>query len=593
MGYHDVPHDALPNDGLIYELYWAGLLLNPRPSDETFRVGTWFREVDSIGNPLSDRYFIQVVESTGSIPKLVTGSFWKNRRITRLRNLPPTRGIVDLEIIAPDRWTAVRAGGEVPVGPGSSRIATWIERSDLRLAIPLSRDHVVPGYQGMVVPAKTVAGEEVIFPCYELFRSFSGATSELALALLLNRWETAHQKLVTSAVVSDDGGVPSLHLELREDVSPGSVPTIAWLYLDSVAREAVDLAHGELIRQRRDRWIVAFPPYRNCVFRIRARVRRLPSRGALLVEQIIGAQCPLMLENLTYSYPNATTFTPDGDHSGTSPEDPRRTTRRTPGSVGRPADRKSSRLVADLPSVSCRLFGLPVPVQKVKAPRVLPAGTRFVEATDEVPVTVSVGAPGAQGKLPGARYTPNEETEILDRFQAVFDLATALVEDGHFEHVREYPIVRPFPPDLPTYCEFDADLSASPRPWTVLRTPNARPRLALVLEIKVDDRLVYWIDIEPIPRQYRAVAVEMTAGGALDAGVAEYVLSVAAKTQGVWPKSFCRASATILAVDAVHTNVGGSLAPSVMLNAIERLIVQRSQREKTQGEQTELSPPST
>jgi hypothetical protein len=113
-----------------------------------------------------------------------------------------------------------------------------------------------------------------------------------------------------------------------------------------------------------------------------------------------------------------------------------------------------------------------------------------------------------------------------------------------------------------------------------------------LLEIKVGDRLVYWFDIEPIPRQYRAVAVEMTAGGGLDAGVAEYVLSVAATTQGVWPKSFCKASATILAVDAVHTNVGGSLAPSVMLNAIERLIVQRSQREKAQGDQSELSPPT-
>lgn len=593
MSHHDVPHESLPNDGLIYELYWAGRILNPRPSDRTFRVGTWFREVDSLGNPIPGRHFLQAIESTGSIPKFVIGSFWKNRRTIQLSDFPKGRDTVDLEIVAPDDWTAVRAGGEIPGHVGEWRRPNWIERSDLRLAMEISPNQFVRGYDGMVVPARTVDGKEIIFPCYELFRSFSGATSELATTLLLNRWESAQHRLITSGEFFSDRDAPSLHLELKEHVPPGSVPVIALLYMNRVAREALDRAHGDLIRQRQDRWIVAYPPYRNCVFRIRARVRKLYSRGALLIEQIIGAQCPLVLESLTYSYQNTPTFEPEVDLPEVNQQDQQRNTRHTPGGVGRAADRKNTRLVADLSSVACRFLGLPVPIQKAKAPRVLAAGKKVVEATDDAPITVSVGEPSEQGKHSGARYTSNEETEILNRFQSLFDLATALVSTSHFECVREYPIVRPFPPDLPTYCEFKADISASPKPWTVLRTPNARPRLALVLEIKVDDRLVYWFDIEPVPRQYRAVAVEMIAGGSLEAGVAEYVLSVAANTKGVWPKSFGKDSETILAVDAFHTNVGGTLAPSVMLNAVERLRMQRLQREQGQFNQAEHARPQS
>jgi hypothetical protein len=196
----------------------------------------------------------------------------------------------------------------------------------------------------------------------------------------------------------------------------------------------------------------------------------------------------------------------------------------------------------------------------------------------EAAVTVSVGEPGRGPRNSGARFTPWEEMDIRDRFQAVFDLANALVANGNIDSVREYPIVRPSPEGCPIYCAFNADLVSQERQWTVVRTPDARARVALVLEIVIGERMIYWFEIEPIPRHYRAVAVEMTAGGIMDSGTLDHILTVAAKQSGVWPKTFCKASDTLLAVDAVHTNIGGELAPSVMLNAFMRLAHQRTAR---------------
>ena len=111
----------------------------------------------------------------------------------------------------------------------------------------------------------------------------------------------------------------------------------------------------------------------------------------------------------------------------------------------------------------------------------------------------------------------------------------------------------------------------------MVREPLRRPRLALVLEIAVRQRLIYWIETEMVKEKgHRALAVEMVSGDSLDEGILETLLDTCAAAEGVWPDPLPFGAGTILSARARHTFVDGKLSWNVMLLAFARLERERA-----------------
>lgn len=87
------------------------------------------------------------------------------------------------------------------------------------------------------------------------------------------------------------------------------------------------------------------------------------------------------------------------------------------------------------------------------------------------------------------------------------------------------------------------------------------PRNALVLELTVGQRLVYWIETETIGERehYCSLAVEMANGGLLDEGVLEALLDGCSIAKGVWLDPLPYGAGTILSTRARNTVINGQL----------------------------------
>jgi len=189
--------------------------------------------------------------------------------------------------------------------------------------------------------------------------------------------------------------------------------------------------------------------------------------------------------------------------------------------------------------------------------------------------------------MSAAQYTPEEENRIEDRFAAIYTLIDELIGSGHIEEVREYPLVRPAPPGAPHYCEFPARGL-----WTVIRRPVFRPRLALVLEIKVEQRLIYWIETETIGKEsYRSLAIETRDSSPLDEGTLETLLDLCALHEGRWPEKLPFGKGQIFSTRPTHKNDDGVLYPSVMLLHFQRLYIARHRAAESLAESATLALP--
>lgn len=107
----------------------------------------------------------------------------------------------------------------------------------------------------------------------------------------------------------------------------------------------------------------------------------------------------------------------------------------------------------------------------------------------------------------------------------------------------------------------------------MVRAPLRRPRLALVLELAVGHRLVYWIETETVGvnEYYCSLAVEMVDGSSLDEGMLEALLDTCSASKGIWPDPLPFGAGTIVSARARHTYVGKKLSWNVMMLAFARL----------------------
>jgi len=565
-------HEPFPEDDRLYRIYWGGQLLLPKAGQATRQIRFWLKEIDEHGLDLAGGKIVQVTESVGSIPRLTIGSVWRNRIAARPKH-SVARPIHALEITAPSSWNVVRAGDYIPEDSNNTHSShTWINRSDLPLIFDTAVGRKVRGLDAQVVSARTTSGQEIILPSYEIFRAFFAGTSDLAHALLSKTWDAAEKDFIAGSNRDEQKGEIEWHIDLAPRIPPSAVPYIGWLHFDAAARQAANHIYSELVNQSGTCWLSAMPPIVGKTFRINAHVIPLHSRNALLVTQILSVEFPIDVSSLSYSIPTKPALsevTVEGGNeipiSGAS--------KGAPTTLSTPIDRKATKHYFSLPSSPVKFLGLPSATKLTKEERNSHTERFKRTSARPSPLVVSVGAAGTGQTRPAAQLTPAEAKQIEDRFQAIRDLIADLQADGLVSDVIDYPIVRPAPVDIPTYCRFPHSNSTKPWPWTMVQTPTLRERLALVLQISIGDRLIYWIETEAAKKSecYCSLAVEMVDGSSLDEGTLETLLDVCAEGKGVWPKLMSFGQGTLLTAKARHTREGAALAPSVMLNRFVEL----------------------
>jgi len=564
----DPQQDTFPEDARLYRVFWAGELAPPEPGHSTKRFHLWLKEVDEYGKTVMGGQVLQVTESVGSIPRLPLQSYWRNGRHSRPKYSDSTR-IEFLDIVAPESLNGtVRAGDEI----NDSSHHTWINPSDIRLLFSTSDGRRVRGLDAQVISARTLSGQEVIFPCYEIFRAFFAGTTDLAHALLDHTWDAAEKDFIIGSNHHKDSDGEHWHIDLSSGVPHSAVPYLSLLHFDETYRKAANRIYAHTVNQMRSKWITAMSPIVGQTFRIRAKVVPLRSRNALLVTQISGVQFSTQVASLSYSI--AKREIPVGmPAQGQEVKPPVESVAvGKPASVSKPVDRSPTKRYFQLPSMSVKFPGLPVPKRFAREERMIPLPVSGPSQVTQVPRSVSVGTPGSRPAPSGGQFTPEEERRIEDGFQEILELVEELMANNKIDDVKEYPLVRPVPEGAPSYCEFPYSDDVKPWPWSMVRGPLRRPRLALVLELSVGERLIYWIETETSKDEnYCSLAVEMADGSSLDEGVLETLLDICSEAKGIWPDPLPFGEGSIFSVRARHSRVDGKLTWNVMLLAFARL----------------------
>jgi hypothetical protein len=562
---------TFPRDDRLYELYWGGELIQPRPGHVTDRVHLWLVESDDAGENLAHGQIVQITESVGSIPRLPANSYWRNGRYRR-PPLMPIPELVHLEIVAPDQWTVVRAGDQIQEDSGFHH--TWINPSDKRLYFQTSAGRNVWGHNAKVVVARTTSGQEVVLPCYEIFRAFYAGTSDLSRALIGNTWNAIEKKYIvgSNSLKTPIGDI--WHLDLAPGVAHSAVPYLCWMHFDQTCRSAANFIFPSTINQQRGIWISAIPPFVGTTFKITAHVEPLKSRGGYLVNRIVAVHFPLPVASLSYSIarrdiPVVDNSNPEVQHVS----DPTQPVQHgNPQTVSQAGDGRQTQRFFSLPSISVKFGGLPRATRSARTERIVHVKKRHVDRIKSNTLEVSVGDGSHQPSPPKAQFTPEEERLIEDKFEEILSLVQDLIDDGDITSVNLYPVVDPAPDGEPTYCRFPYSDIQRPWPWSMVKVPYMRQRLALVLELEVADRLIYWIETETIKKEsYRSLAIEMLDGGVLDEESLEALLGICSLNEGIWPDPVGYGEGIFCAVGVRHTRIDGVLARSVFIDSFARL----------------------
>lgn len=578
---------SFPENDKLYRIFWGGEILAPEAHSLTPRVRLWLKEIDEDGKEIPDGKIVQISESVGAIPRLAIGSHWRNGKVTWPDNLDPPEART-LVISPVERWEPIRAGDPDPgysEHPATGRHRSVICPEDLRLSFRTSHGRLVHGENALVVVAKGEDGENIVIPSYEIFRALLANWSELSLALVSNKWDAVESRFVLSRTASATEEGIDLHLDLQMRASSTTKMCLAMYCFLEDARRAANHVHPALVRQDSDTmfpWISAFPPLSNRPFRLRAYAIPLPSRSGLLVNQIVGFDPMLDIGDITCTVPKDRITITEESGEGADQDGPPRTitvARSSDIEVSEPRDARPGNRNVLLPSMSVKWSGLPIPrtvsrtVQTVILPPAKPGAT-IISPPVKV---VSVGETGTRkGAKPGS-FSPEEERSIADRFEDIRELIEFLRTEKKIVNAEEYPLVRPSPADFPSYCEFPEIVDNEPCKWAIIRWPIERPRLAMVLEIELPERTVYWIETESVAGRdkHRSLALEVLSGDSLDEATLAALLDTCARGKGVWPDELRFGDGTIIYERARHNYVGKRLNASTMLTPFGRLKAQK------------------
>jgi hypothetical protein len=535
--------------------------------------------VDGNGKLLRNPIYRQVVESVGSIPNIVLGSYWKKGQRVEPKHDYFTRE-QEIEIVAPAVWVVVKAGEHITTADPARNSAThaWINPSDYPLIFHIDTNERILGLNGRVVSVETTGGQEIIFPCYEIFRAFFGNASDLAHAFLSKTWDRIDTEAIQSGSESDSPDGKHWQIDLSDNGSTSLVNSYAWFHFDANARRAANKIYSSIVQQgsnSRPGWIQAEPPIVGQTLKMKVRVRDLPSRNALLVTQIIDFEFPHKISSFKVTTPIQDV--PGDKKETTEHPDPGRYDRstKTASSVSGPSDSTNTKSYVALRSVTVNMLGMPAPVFEARERKHVPQHGEKKSKGEEDKTEVSVGESNSGKRRPKGKFDPGEEQAVKDRFSALIELLEGLKRSEDIIDARPYPLVRPVPPESPMYCEFptSGDYGTDYR-WANFNVQSTRPRRALVMAIKLEARTIYWIETELMDPNHgkHSLAVEMINGTVLDEGSLDGLLELCARESGVWPAKIQLGAGTYHAVRARHSYLEKKrLSPNMLLRAFEKL----------------------
>ncbi len=561
---------SLPDDDLLRTVVWTGRVNAQSAEFRTARFTVWLRRVDETGSFIDD-LVDEVVESVGAISLFPLGAcFRRQRRVPRVDNTPATI----LSIRVPERWTVRRA---IDRQPGTNE--SLISARDLVLKLKSRRGEEIPAFAAYLVVAETKNGMRVLIPCSEVYRAFYSGSSELANSHFRRPWSSARHDFIENANESfDSKGRRLWHLDLVENVPPSVALDLCWLEFVPGAAQIASQTHVSVVNQmqrRGDTWIRAAPPISAGILLIRAQTMHLPRSSAVLVTQIRDFKPDFRVAKITCTIAERVVPSAPGSEP---PKAPIEHSRRKPSAIAKAGDKRNTNGFFELDNDPINWLGLPDPEVSPRQIRGDGGGAPTRSEGVEAPVQVSVGEPSDKdGARPAAQLTSTEALRLEQRFRDVIEALNRLRDTGGITSWDYHPIYNPV---QERYCSFP-ELASTPDNLKAARWCRIenRTRYALVLKLVLNDRTMYWIEIEPVPRGYKGLAVETVDGQPIDELNVHNLLESCAFSKGVWDESF-EASRPLLLAAERHDQLkqGRRLSPNMFLRAFLRLASKRERR---------------
>lgn len=561
---------SLPDDDELRTVVWTGRINAQSAEFKTARFTAWLRRIDETGLFLDD-LVDEVVESIGAITLFPIGAcFRQQQRVPRVGAGPST--VLSLKV--PERWEIRRA---IEKDPQSGQFL--ISSYDLPLKFTSRRGEEIRGFDAPLVIAETTDGRRVVIPCSEVYRAFYAGSSDLAHAHFRQPWSKAKKRfLVQSAASLNRDGSWDWHLDLEKNVPPSIARYLCWLEFIPGAATLASQTHTSIVNQlqlRQQAWLRAVPPISSGTLWIQSQTIALHRSNAVLVTQIRDFRPDVRVAKITCTI--AERVIPSGasnEAAKTATDKPSRKPRR----LGKPGDRRKTQRYFELSGDPMDWIGLPRP--EVTARRTRGDGSRGPSQVSEisVPVTVSVGeSSDKDGAQPAAQLTPAEVERLSNRFQEVVLTLDKLLTSNEITRWIYLPIYHPV---QDKYSSFPESLvtndSLKVARWCQV---DGRMRVALILQIEIRERTVYWIEIEPVPRGYKGLAIETLDGSPLDEVTVSNILEDCAVLTGVWSESLGSSARPLIATAERHDYLeGGGLSHNMFRRAFHRLTVKRAER---------------
>lgn len=571
---------SIPDDDHLRMVVWTGRVVAQSAEFKTPRFAAWLKRIDELGNFVDERVD-EVIDSVGAISLFPIGAcFMHQQRVDRVDRSPPEI----LSIKVPDHWEVRRAIDKNPITT-QSYISPW----DVPLKMTSFQGLEIRGFDAWLVVAETTAGKKVLLPCSEVFRAFYAASSDQAIGIFREPWSKVRTEFLERYEESIDAdGRLHWHLDLKKGVPASIARWLSWLAFVPGASQIANQTHTSLVNQKQmgvQPWIRAVPPISEGVLRIQAQTKWLSRSKALLVTQILDFTPDIRVAKITCTIPEK--VIPMGGDVKDSKE-PKEKERCKPGPIAKPRDRRDTNRYFDLNANSMSWDGLPSPEVTPKEIRRVPGNGSPTLSEKGREVEVSVGGKSRDGNaLPAAQITPETAERLRSRFEEVITTLNLLVEWKLIDRWSYFPIYRPIE-DM--HCSFPVLMPSAEHPkaarWSRV---DGNSRVALVLSLEVRGRTIYWIEIEPVPRNFKALVFEMLDGEPLDELTLSGLLEGCANTVGIWDVTLEFARPLKMIAKGHASNREKTLSANVFMGAIAQLGTKSGQPEEAATDNVEAS----
>lgn len=573
-------------DGVLYRLLWAGQIATQLPKMETARVRFWFARIDESvpgqlnwgRRPSGALSVFAIEEPAGSIPKMVLGSFWRDRTQQSDYTMDDEMVVRDT-YIGPQTWDVVYANDRVS-GAGELRIGL----DEYPLMGEDARGSTLRFQSAPLLRCRAESGLELLFTSYEVFRRFYALTTELANAVLAGSWKKELAKLVEleKTKFAEDG--ETFEICPRFDMRDIGCLGLAYFMTMPHAARLVSEIHPTFENARRggqpEPWIVARPPWQKEGLQLSFIGRKLRS-GSALVLWIYSSHFPEFPYSVVRIGEQLVVPILDENAPVRPPcrELQVRIDELAESSIVPAADARLSRFAShfDLNESWTDLARLTRKYTKKIYTVINPISEGNPPAKRKK--RLSTGSRAETGIQPQGSLSTDAQNTVLDRFKALAECFDNLLENEWILKREDYPLVNPVTVGNFKYCAFPTKIGTVARNWSYVGQYKERVRLCWVSEITaLDGSLYYWLEVETDveaerKERFRALVVKPRAAGTkLLTESLETILKIGVIEKAQWKKdAFKSLEDTVAWKSARHAFKSGQVTRSLVLGKLHAL----------------------